>query len=140
VLENGFETVQDANKRHVEQPDYELIFIRQGPQDWYISRKIEFSRTDLLPHRQRIYDQQGNVVTDAHYQDYKEYTGTIFPKTIEIERPQESYDIILNVLKLEINKSLTDEQFKLEQPDGADVVHLDQSHPRVAKMPKSQNQ
>jgi hypothetical protein len=140
VLENGFETVLDVNKRRIQQPDYELAFIRQGPQGWYLERKIEFSRTDLLPHRLRIYDQQGNVMTDAHYQDYKEYSGTIFPKTIEIERPRESYDIILNVVKMEINKTLTDEQFKLEQPDGADVVHLDQSHPRVAKMPKGQSQ
>jgi hypothetical protein len=31
----------------------------------------------------------------------------------------------MNVLKLEINKPLTDEQFALEQPPGADVVHLD---------------
>ncbi len=135
VLENGYETVLDAKKHRVEQPNYELAVIRQGPQGWYLSRKIEFSRADLLPHRQRIYDQQGNVVTDARYQDYKDYAGTTFPGTIEIERPRESYDITLSMIKLEINKALTDEQFALEQPAGAEVVHLDQSNTSAAKAP-----
>jgi outer membrane lipoprotein-sorting protein len=133
VLENGYETVLDAKKHRVEQPDYELAVIRNGPKGWYLSRRIEFSRTDLLPHRQRIYDQQGNVVTDVHYQDYKDYTGTTFPSTIEIERPRENYDIALSIIKLEINKALTDDQFALEQPQGADVVHLDQPTPSAAK-------
>ncbi len=133
VLENGYETVLDAKKHRVEQPDYELAVIRNGPKGWYLSRRIEFSRTDLLPHRQRIYDQQGNVVTDVHYQDYKDYAGTTFPSMIEIERPRENYDITLSIIKLEINKALTDDQFALEQPAGADVVHLDQPSPSAAK-------
>jgi len=133
VLENGYETVLDAKKHRVEQPNYELEVIRNGPSGWYLSRRIEFSRTDLQPHRQRIYDQQGNVVTDVHYQDYKDYAGTLFPSTIEIERPRENYDITLSIIKLEINKALTDDQFALEQPAGAEVVHLDQPGPSAAK-------
>jgi outer membrane lipoprotein-sorting protein len=92
-----------------------------------LSRRIEFSRTDLLPHRQRIYDQQGNVATDVHYQNYKDFDGINFPSTIAIERPRENYDITLSMVKLEINKTLTDDQFALEQPAGAEVVHLDQT-------------
>jgi len=133
VLENGYETVLDAKKHRVDQPDYELAVVRKGPNGWYLSRKISFSRTDLRPHRQLIYDQQGNVVTDVHYQDYKDYAGTTFPSTIEIERPRENYDITLSIIKMEINKALTDDQFALEQPAGADVVHLDQPSPSAAK-------
>src|ERR1700694_147274 len=133
VLENGSESARDAKKHRVEQPNYELAVIRNGPKGWYLSRRIEFSRSDLLPHRQRIYDQQGNVVTDVHYQDYKDYAGTTFPSMIEIERPRENYDITLSIIKLEINKALTDDQFALEQPPGADVVHLDQHTPTEAK-------
>src|SRR5208337_711998 len=115
VLENGYETVLDAKRHRVDQPNYALAVIRKGPQGWYLSRKIEFSRTDL----------QGNVATDAHYQDYKDDAGTTFPSTIQIERPREDYDITLSMVKLEINKALTDDQFALEQPPGAEVVHLD---------------
>ena len=140
VLENGYETVLDSRRHRVQQPNYELAVIRQGAHGWYLSRKIEFSRTDLLPYRQRIYDQQGNVATDAHYQNYKDFGGTTFPATIQIERPRENYDIILGMVKLEINKALTDDQFTLDQPTGAEVVHLDQSNSRAARTLNSQNQ
>ena len=135
-LENGYETVLDAKKHRVEQPDYELAVLRKGPQGWYLSRRIEFSRTDLLPHRQRIYDQEGNVETDARYQDYKDWSGISFPGTIGIERPRENYDITLNMVKLEINKPLTDDQFALEQPQGAEMVHLGKSAPPSAPTAK----
>lgn len=133
VLENGYETVLDAKRHRVDQPDYQMAVIRKGSNGWFLSRKIEFSRSDLLPHRQQIYDQQGNVVTDARYQNYKDYSGIEFPSTIEIERPREGYDITLSILKLEMNRPLTDDQFALEQPPGAEVVHLDQSHSAAAK-------
>jgi outer membrane lipoprotein-sorting protein len=139
VMENGFETVLDSKRHRVDQPDYSLLVIRRGPRGVYLSRKIDFSRVDLLPYRQRIYDQQGDVETDAHYQDYKDFGGTIFPGTITIERPRESYDITLNIVKLEFNKALTDDQFALEQPPGAEVVHLGQTSSGAVKAPESQN-
>ena len=124
VLENGYETVLDSKRHRVEQPDYELAVIRQGPQGWYLWRRIQFSRVDLLPHRQRIYDLQGNVATDATYNNYKDFGGFSLPATIEIERPRENYDITLNVLKLDVNKPLTNDQFALDQPPGAEIVHV----------------
>jgi len=133
VVEPGYEIVLDSKKHRVEQPNYKLLIIRKGPQGAHLSRKIEFSRTDLLPYRQTIYDALNNVATDAHYRDYKDYGGTTFPGTIKIERPRESYEFTLNMVKLEINKTLTDDQFTLEQPPGDDVVHLDQSDSSTAK-------
>ena len=124
VLENGYQTVLDSKKHRVDQPDYELAVIRKGPQGWFLSRRIQFSRTDLVVHRLRIYDQQGNVATDAHYQKYKDFNGISFPTTIEIERPREGYDITLSILKLELNRQLGDDQFALEQPPGAEIVRL----------------
>jgi hypothetical protein len=126
-LENGYETVLDSKRHRVDQPNYGLLVIRKGSNGWYLSRRIEFSRTDLLPHRQRIYDLQGNVATDAHYLDYKDSDGNTFPNTIAIERPREGYDITLRIVKLEINKPLTDDQFALDVPPGAEVVHLGQA-------------
>jgi Domain of unknown function (DUF4292) len=133
VLENGYETVLDSRRHRVEQPDYELAVIRKGPSGWYLSRRVEFSRINLLPHRQRIYDQQGNVATDARYQDYKDFAGTTFPNTIQIERPREDYDITLSMVKLEVNKPLADDQFALEQPIGAEVVNLNQPNASTPK-------
>jgi outer membrane lipoprotein-sorting protein len=130
VLDNGYEVVLDSKRRRVEQPDYEILVIECQAQACHLARRIEFSRTDLLPHRQRIYDRQGNVATDAHYQDYKDFNGTNFPATIEIERPREDYDITLNILKLDVNIPLSNDQFTLEQPAGAEIVHLSSRRPR----------
>jgi outer membrane lipoprotein-sorting protein len=130
VLENSDEILHDSKGRRVLQEDYELVVIRKGEQGWALSRKIVFSRTDLRPHRQYIYDQQGKLVTDARYANYKDYDGVSFPSRIEIARPQEEYDITLNILKLEMNTPLRDDQFALEQPPGAEVVHLDRPQPQ----------
>jgi hypothetical protein len=130
VLENGYEILHDAKGRRVLQDDYELVVIRKRQSGWGLARKIVFSRTDLQPHRQYIYDDNGKLATDAKYAEYKDYDGVTFPSRIEIYRPQEEYDITLNMLKLEINKPLTDEQFKLQQPPGAEVVHLDKPQPQ----------
>jgi outer membrane lipoprotein-sorting protein len=130
VLENSEEILHDSKGRRVLQEDYELVVIRRGEQGWTLSRKIVFSRTDLQPHRQYIYDQQGKLVTDARYANYKVNDGVSFPSRIEISRPQEEYDITLNILKLEMNKPLRDDQFALEEPPGAEVVHLDRPQPQ----------
>jgi hypothetical protein len=125
VLENGFETLHDAKGHRVLQDDYELVVIRKFDKGWGLSRKVLFSRTDLKPYRQFIYDEDGKLETDARYAEYKDYNGTSFPSRIEIYRPQEEYDITLNMLKVDINTPLTDDQFVLQQPAGAEVIHLD---------------
>jgi outer membrane lipoprotein-sorting protein len=125
VLENDTELVTDAKSRKVSRADYVVDVIHKGDQGWTLSRKIVFSRTDLLPHRQLLYDDQGNVATNAVYNNYKEEAGVQFPWQIEIARPQEEYDITLNIVKLDLNQSLSDDKFVLEQPPGAEVVHLD---------------
>jgi hypothetical protein len=141
VLENSFEILHDSKGHRVLQEDYELVVIRKGEQGWALSRKIVFSRTDLQPHRQYLYDEQGKLATDARYANYKDYDGVSFPSRIEIFRPQEEYDITLNMLKLEMNKPLRDDQFALEQPPGAEVVHLDQPQPEssAVKPPGNSN-
>ena len=126
VLESSYEILHDSKGHPILQDDYELVVIRmRGNKDAMLSRKIVFSRTDLRPTRQFIYDDQGKLVTDVRYAEYKDYDGVSYPSRIEIYRPQEEYDIKMNVLKLEMNKPMKDEQFALEQPPGADVVHLD---------------
>ena len=125
VVENGYETLHDGKGHRILQPDYELTVIRKAGDSWILERKIIFGRTDLKPHRQFIYSEDGKVATDARYAEYKDFDGISFPSRIEIFRPEEEYDITLNILKLEINSPLRDDQFVLEQPAGAQVVHLD---------------
>ncbi len=133
VMERSYEILHDAKGHTILQDDYELVVIlKNGGKGAELSRKIVFGRTDLKPHRQYIYDDEGNVITDARYADYKDYNGVNFPSRIEIYRPQEEYDIKMSLLKVDINKPLTDDQFVLEQPAGADVVHLDRPQSSLA--------
>jgi len=125
VLENGTEIVSGDKNRKFQQADYVIDVIHFGNGDAWLSRKIVFSRVDLLPHRQLIYDESGNLVTDASYSDYKDYAGVLFPSVIEIRRPEEEYDITLHMVKLEINLPLDNTKFVLEKPPGAQEIHLD---------------
>jgi outer membrane lipoprotein-sorting protein len=135
VLENGYETLHDGKGHRVLQEDYELTVIKKADNGWALERKIIFSRTDLKPHEQFIYTEDGKVATDAKYAEYKDFSGTIFPSRIQIYRPQEEYDITLNMLKVEINTPLKDEQFVLTQPAGAQVVHLDAPQSSLVLVP-----
>ena len=127
VMENGYETLHDSKGHRILQDDYELTVIQKYDNGWRLSRKIIFGRTDLKPHEQFIYDEESRVATDAKYAEYKDFNGTDFPARIDIYRPQEEYDITLNILKLDVNTPLKDDQFVLEQPPGAVVVRLDRS-------------
>src|SRR5205807_800967 len=108
VLEHGTETVKDP-KRHkdVEQADYVVNVIRKEDNHYVLSRKIVFSRVDLLPHRQFIYGKQGELLTDASYEAFTDFgDGVSLPSSIKIERPIEEYEIVLTVLKARLNEPL----------------------------------
>jgi outer membrane lipoprotein-sorting protein len=129
ILENGTETIVGEKGRTYERPDYIIDVIRSRVGDSWLSRKIIFSRVDLLPNRQLIYDETGALVTDARYSDYKGYNAVVFPSRIEIKRPEEEYDITLTMVKLTMNLPLPNDKFVLEQPAGAQVIRLDHSQP-----------
>ena len=137
VLENDTEIVTDAKSHKVSRAEYIIDVIHKDDHGWVLSRKLIFSRVDLLPHRQLIYDTQGNVSTNTLYWNYKkDDNGIEFPWQIEIARPQEEYDITLNIVKLDLNQPLADDKFELEQPPGAEVVHLDKSEAHSASTPQ----
>ena len=129
VMENGSEYVTGEKGHKYQQPDYAIDIVRLENGDSWLSRKIVFNRVNLLPDRQLIYNQAGDVVTDARYSNYKDYNGVLFPSVIEIRRPEEEYDITLRMVKLEINLPLDNNKFVLEKPPGAQEIHLDQQQP-----------
>ncbi|MGA7460392.1 MAG: outer membrane lipoprotein-sorting protein [Candidatus Korobacteraceae bacterium] len=133
VLEDSTQIIYDPkNKKTLEQPDYVIDILERKGDQWYLSRKIIFDRTTLVPHQQLIYDENGAVATEATYQVYQDYNGVRFPSVIQINRPQEEYSIRLTVVKLVINDPLRDDQFALQQPAGSLLVDLDQPQPTAA--------
>ncbi len=133
VLEQSNQRIVDPKtKRELLQPDYIVDVIAKNGQGWYLSRKITFSRIDLQPVRQRVYDKNGYVATDATYQNFKSYEGVMFPSAIQIWRPQEEYSVTLIIEKVTFNQPLTNDQFVLNQPPGSQLQRLDSATPSTA--------
>jgi outer membrane lipoprotein-sorting protein len=83
-----------------------------------LNRAIWINRIDLRMARQMIFDKDGNILTDARYSEWHVYDNVPFPKHIEINRPRDEYAVVIDLVKMDINKGVPDDQFVLEQPEG----------------------
>jgi outer membrane lipoprotein-sorting protein len=126
VLEQSTEMVKDA-KTHKDaiQQDYVVVIISKDEKGPYLWRRVVFSREDLMPHEQYLYNHDGQIITYAHYEKFQDFNGTMFPTVVDIQRPVEEYAITLNILKLRLNEPLRDDQFQLAQPAGSKLINLD---------------
>jgi len=123
VLEaSEYEAIDHRTQKATLRPDYSLSIIKQNGREWHLSRKVVFDRTDLQPHQQLLYDEHGSIVTDVHYDEYREINGVSFPTNIQIWRPREEYSIKLQVTKLTINGPVMDDQFVLQLPARAGLA------------------
>jgi hypothetical protein len=92
-----------------------------------LSRSVWFNRYNLTIARQFIFDVDGNILTDARYSDWKSYDNVPFPKHIEINRPKDEYAVVIDVVKMDINKGVTQEKFALAQPEGSTLQVVGQA-------------
>lgn len=126
VLENTTEVVKDPKThKDVEQLAYTVVVIDKDSAGYFLSRKIVFSRNDLLPHEQSIYNRQGQLVTFVRYENFTGYSGLMLPAIVSIQRPIEGYGITISMVKVDVNVPLTDDQFVLTQPPGSQLINLD---------------
>jgi outer membrane lipoprotein-sorting protein len=88
-------------------------------------RVIRFSREDLRPVEQEVYDAEGNIETITQYGEPQTFGTEKFPGTITIKRPLEEYQIVMTIQKLVLNQTLKDDQFQLDIPEGVKVQKLD---------------
>ena len=106
---------------------YILHEVREDPAgQLQLHRTIWFNRLDLELARQLIFDDNGNILTDARYSQWKAYDNVAFPKHIEINRPRDEYGVVIDIVKMDINKGLTDDKFVLEPPEGSTLQILGQ--------------
>jgi outer membrane lipoprotein-sorting protein len=92
-----------------------------------LSRSIWFSRYNLSIARQFIFDDKGNILTDARYSEWKAYDNVAFPKHIEINRPKDEYAVVIDIVKMDINKGVSQEKFALVQPEGSTLQVVGQA-------------
>jgi len=86
-----------------------------------LQRQLWFDRLSLRMVRQLIFDPAGDILTDARYNDWQRYDNVLFPKRIEINRPKDEYGVVITMVKVDINKPVTDDKFDLEQPPGTEL-------------------
>jgi outer membrane lipoprotein-sorting protein len=91
----------------------------------HLLRTIWFNRLDLQLARQLIFDGSGNIMSDARYSEWKAYDNVPFPKHIEINWPREESAVVIDVVKMDINKGVSDDKFVLEQPEGTTLQDLE---------------
>jgi hypothetical protein len=101
---------------------YRLEFNRKGPDGAPIpGREVWFDRLDnLVITRQKIYNDNGDILSDTAYGKWESFSGVTFPTHIDLSRPKDGYGVQIDVDKsnMLMNKELTDQQFVLEQPEG----------------------
>jgi|HubBroStandDraft_5_1064220.scaffolds.fasta_scaffold45102_2 outer membrane lipoprotein-sorting protein len=107
-------------------PEYVLtVAVRQGNSNiLHPTRVIYFSRIDLRPIEEDIYDQNGQIQTQATYGRPQTFGEEHFPGTITIKRPLDQYQILITFQKLLVDQPLTDDQFQLTIPEGTPVQKL----------------
>jgi outer membrane lipoprotein-sorting protein len=81
-------------------------------------RQIWFSRLNLSVARQLIFDDAGNILSDSRYDQWRYYDSAPFARHIEINRPQDEYGVVIDVVKMDINKGVANDKFVLDQPEG----------------------
>jgi outer membrane lipoprotein-sorting protein len=100
-----------------------------------LDRTIWFNRYNLTLARQLIFDAAGNILTDARYTDWRRYDNVVFPKHIEIDRPHDEYAVVIDIVKMDINKGISDDKFALEQPEGTTLQVVGQAPAPVPAKP-----
>jgi outer membrane lipoprotein-sorting protein len=108
------------------QPEYQVtVLSRHDDSNVLLARRsIHFSRLDLRPIEEDIYDQAGQIQTQAIYGPMQIFGNERFPGTITIKRPQDQYQILITFQKVVLNQPLTDDQFQLTIPTGTPVQKL----------------
>lgn len=107
-------------------PEYLLTVQVRQPNTRFtqVHRVIHISRIDLRPVQQDIYDQNGQVQTQAVYGPMQTFGTERFPGTVTIKWPQQQEQILITVEKLRVNLPLASDQFELKIPEGTKIKEL----------------
>jgi len=120
----------------------EILRANEGEIAGRVTRRFWFDRTrKALFSRQQIFDGTGRLQTDVTYSDYrplKESDATLWPGSIQVSRPYDSYQARLLFVegKFETNVALPAGVFQLENTEGLPETDLDRPQaPQGEKQP-----
>jgi hypothetical protein len=101
---------------------YELLYIRKGPDGQYmLGRAVYFDRLDLSIIRQKVFNENSEILSDTRYSKWQSWNGVMFPAHIDINRDKDGYGVAMDILDMQMNLTLGDEKFELNQPEGTQL-------------------
>lgn len=117
---------------------YYVLTVLRGGYQVEVLREIWFDRADLQVARLQNFGPKGVLLSDVHLADWQpsdaangqgtqgtsSTAATPFPRAIQIARPHDDYKLDLQVTKVILNEEIPAERFKLEHPEGAELVHV----------------
>jgi hypothetical protein len=104
---------------------YILMTIGHDGDHYYPVRNIYFDRYTLQINRQKTFDTEGEILSETRYSNWTNHKGIQFPSTIDIQRPKDGYELVLQVTDLKINGGdVTPAKFILNQPPGSQLRRL----------------
>lgn len=87
-------------------------------------REFTIERAGLTISRQRIFNEDGQVVSDITYSDTVPIDKYMLPRKINIERPLDGYTLDLEFKDWVVNPDLKDDTFRLEPVEGVQVIRF----------------
>ena len=129
-----------------EQGRYYVLTVLRGGYQLEVLREIWFDRANLQVARMQAFGPKGTLLSDVSFSDWEALDGstatqgasaastsstfaptpvlTSFPRIILIDRPHDDYKLELQVAKIGVNEEIPADRFKLEQPAGAELIHV----------------
>lgn len=116
---------------------YYILTVLRGGYRTEILRKIWFDRSNLQISRLQSFGPKGVLLSDVHVSDWQPLIGdqetkvpatpspiSAFPRQIRIDRPHDDYRLDLQITKVSLNAELAPDRFKLDQPNGTELVRV----------------
>jgi hypothetical protein len=105
---------------------YILTMIGHEGDRYYPVRNVYFDRYTLEISRQKTFDKDGGILSEIRYAKWTAHNGINFPMNIDLQRPKDGYEVVLNITDIKFNTGdLTPEKFILNQPPGSKVKRLE---------------
>lgn len=104
---------------------YILMILGHNGDRYFPVRNVYFDRYTLQINRQKTFDTEGEIVSETRYSNWTNRSGILFPSTIDIQRPKDGYEVVLQVTDLKINTGdVTPAKLILNQPPGSQLRKL----------------
>jgi hypothetical protein len=105
---------------------YILMTIGREGDHYYPIRNVYFDRYTLEIDRQKTFDKEGGILSETRYSNWNAHNGIRFPSTIDIQRPKDGYEVVLDISDIKFNTGdMNAQKFVLNQPPGSKLKRLE---------------